>query len=118
MKFASKKGSLSYICVCHGLHNPFHNKMASADALTSTRSIRACSRVKPTTETKNNASKAIRVTLKSPTEAQPAQGLIEPDRSYRLRFDVGWVTPGRSNARAFLGGGICERRLVGEPAHF
>src|ERR1700732_3196789 len=105
-------------CVCHGFHSPFHNKMASADALMSTRFICARSRVKPTTETKNNASKVIRVTLKSPIEAQPAQGLIEPDRSYKLGFGVGWVTPGRLNARAFLGGGICERRLVGEPAHF
>jgi hypothetical protein len=45
--------------------------------------------MKPTTETKNNASKVIRVTLKSPIEAQPAQGLIEPDRSYKLGFGVG-----------------------------
>jgi hypothetical protein len=113
-----ENGSTFLYTVCHGLHNPFHNKMASADALTSTRFIRARSRVKPTTETKNNASKVIRVTLKSPIEAQPAQGLIEPDRSDKLGFGVGWVTPGRLNARAFLGGGICERRLVGESAHF
>src|ERR1700693_6646188 len=98
MKSASKTVPLSYIRVCHGLHNPFHNKMASADALASTRFIRACSRVKPTTETKNNASKVIRVTLKSPIEAQPAQGLIELDRSDKLGFGVGWVTP-RSEER-------------------
>ena len=117
-EICSERVPLSCIPVCHGLHHPFHNKMARADALTSTRSIRACSRVKATTETKNNASKVIRVTLKSPIEAHPAQGLIEPDRSYKLGFGVGWVTPGRLNARAFLGGGICERRLVGESAHF
>lgn len=104
--------------VGHGFHNPFHNKMASADALTSTRFIRACSRMKPTTETKNSASKVMRVTLKSPIEAEPAQGSIEPDRSYKLGFGVRWATPGRLIARAFLGGGICERRLVGESAHF
>ena len=54
---------------CHGFHNPCHNKIATADALMSTRFIRACSRVKPTTETKNSASKVIRVTLKSPAKA-------------------------------------------------
>jgi hypothetical protein len=48
------------ICVCHGFHNPSHNKIASAAALMSTRFIRACSRVKPTTETKNSASKLCR----------------------------------------------------------
>jgi hypothetical protein len=107
-----------YESVCHGFHNPFHNKMASADALTSTRSIRACSRVKPTTETKNSASKVMRVTLKSPIEAQPARGLIEPEENDQLGFGVRWASPGRLIARAFLGGGICERRLVGESAHF
>src|SRR4029077_9160846 len=52
-------------CVCHGFHNPFHNKIASADALMSKRFICACSRVKPTTETKNSASKVIRVAINS-----------------------------------------------------
>ena len=105
-------------CVCHGFHSPFHNKMASADALMSTRFICARSRVKPTTETKNNASKVIRVTLKSPTEAQSALGLMEPDQSYQLGF-VRWATPGRLMARAvFWGGEVCERRLGGESAHF
>src|ERR1700675_3756689 len=118
MKSASKRFHFPDVRVCHGLHNPFHNKMASADALMSTRFIRGCSTVKPTTETKNNASKVIRVTLKSPIEAQPAQGLIEPEQSYKLGFGVGWATPGRLIARACLGGGICERRLVGESAHF
>jgi hypothetical protein len=118
MKSASKRFHFPDIRVCHGLHNPFHNKMARADALMSTRFIRACSRVKPTTETKNNASKVIRVTVKSPIEAQPAQGLIESDQSYWLGFGVRWATPGRLLARAFLGGGICERRWVGESAHF
>src|ERR1700675_3503267 len=118
MKSASKTVPLSSIRVRHPLDKPFHNKMQRADALTSTRLNRACSTVKPTTETKNNASKVIRVTLKSPIEAQPAQGLIEPEQSYKLGFGVGWATPGRLIARAFLGGGICERRLVGESAHF
>jgi hypothetical protein len=90
-----------YESVCHGFHNPFHNKMASADALTNTRFIRACSRMQPTTETKNSASKVMRVTLKSPIEVQSAQGLIEPDRSYELGFGVRWATPGRLIARAF-----------------
>src|SRR5882762_10622202 len=106
-------------CVCYGFHNPFHNKMASADALMRTRFICACSRVKPTTETKNSASKVIRVTLKSPTEAQSALVLIEPNQSYTLGFGVRWATPGRLIARAFfLGGEVCERRLGGESAHF
>src|ERR1700676_4598190 len=118
MKSASKTVPLSSIRVRHGLHKPFHNKMARADALTSTRFICARSRVKPTTETKNNASKVIRVTLKSPTEAQSALGLMEPDQSYQLGF-VRRATPGRLMARAvFWGGEVCERRLGGESAHF
>src|SRR3981081_4870002 len=93
--------------------------MASADALMRTRFICACSRVKPTTETKNSASNVIRFTLKSPAEAQSARGLIEPDQSYTLGFGVRWTTPGRLIARAFfLGGEVCERRLGGEAAHF
>ena len=105
--------------VCYGFHNPFHNKMASADALMRTRFICARSRVKPTTEAKNSASNVIRVTLKSPAEVQSARGLIEPDQSYTLGFGVRWATPGRLIARAFfLGGEVCERRLGGESAHF
>src|ERR1700687_771346 len=106
-------------CACHGFHNQFHNKIASADALMSTRFIRACSSVKPTTETKNSASNVIRVTLKCPAEAQSARGLIESDPSYKLGVGVRWATPGRLIARAFfLGGEVCERRLGGESAHF
>ena len=106
-------------CVCYGFHNPFHNKMASADALMRTRFICARSRVKPTTEAKNSASNVIRVTVKSPAEVQSARGLIEPDQSYKLGFGVRWATPGRLIARAFfLGGEVCERRLGGESAHF
>ena len=105
--------------MCYGFHNPFHNKIVSADALMSTRFIRACSRVKPTTETKNSASKVIRVTPKSPAEAQSARGLIEPNQSYKFGFGMRWATPGRLIARAFfLGGEVCERRLEGESAHF
>ena len=58
--------------VGHGFHNPFHNKMASADALTSTRFIRACSRMKPTTETKNSASKVMRVAINSSLRPKPS----------------------------------------------
>ena len=114
-------------CVCHGFHSPFHNKMASADALMSTRFICARSRVKPTTETKNNASKVIRVTLKCPTEAQSALGLMEPDQSYQLGF-VRWATRavngpggflGRRGLRASLGGrvGTFSRRQMLTPAN-
>jgi hypothetical protein len=51
-------------CAPHvqGLRNPPHNKIASA-AVISTRSIRALSRLKSTAETKNSASKGIRLTL-------------------------------------------------------
>jgi hypothetical protein len=51
-------------CAPHiqGLRNPPHNKIAIA-AVISTRSIRALSRLKSTTETKSSASKGIRVTL-------------------------------------------------------
>ena len=45
-----------------GLRNPPQNKIASVAVIT-TRSIRALSRVKSTTETKNSASRGIRVTL-------------------------------------------------------
>jgi len=58
--------------VCHGFHNPFHNKMASADAPMSKRFICACSRVKRTTETKNSASRVIRVN----SRLRPKPGLI------------------------------------------
>ena len=103
-------------CVCHGFHSPFHNKMASADALMSTRFICARSRVKPTTETKNNASKVIRVTLKSPTEAQSALGLMEPDQSYQLGF-VRWATPGRFfGAERFASVAWGESRHIFAPA--
>src|SRR5258708_2960632 len=58
-------------CVCHGLHNPFHNTIARADALMSRRFICACSRVKRTTETKNSASKVMRVTIDSSLRPKP-----------------------------------------------
>jgi hypothetical protein len=67
-KSATTEHTGRWNCVCYGFHNPFHNKMASADALMRTRFICARSRVKPTTETKNSASNVIRVTLKSPAE--------------------------------------------------
>jgi len=57
MKFASKRFRFVYIyerrpqhltlpadgivCVCHSFHHPFHNKIASADALMSRRFILA-----------------------------------------------------------------------------
>lgn len=52
-------GSMPHI---QGLRNPPQNKIASVAVIT-TRSIRALSRVKSTTETKNSASRGIRVTL-------------------------------------------------------
>ena len=61
-----------YKSVCHSFHNPFHNKIASADALMSTRFICARSRVKPTTETKKSASKVIRVTINSSLRPTPS----------------------------------------------
>ena len=106
-KSATTEPTGRWNCVCYGFHNPFHNKIVSADALMSTRFIRACSRVKPTTETKNSASKVIRVTLKSLAEAHSAQGLIEPGQSYKLGFGGRWATPERLIARAFFGGGVC-----------
>src|ERR1700730_6307055 len=45
-----------------GFRNPPHNSIASAAVITK-RSIRALSRLKSTTETKNSASNGIRVTL-------------------------------------------------------
>jgi hypothetical protein len=75
------------------------------------------------TDTKNSASKVIRVTINSslrPKKSDPscvlllptaARGLIEPDEIYKLGFGVRWATPGRLIARAFFGGGVCERRL-------
>lgn len=118
-----------YEIVCHGFHNLLHNKMASADALMRTRFICARSRVKPTMETKNSASKVIRVTLKSPAKAQSdpspvlllptaVRGSIDLDQSHKLGLRVRWATPGRLIARAFFGGGACERRLGGESAYF
>ena len=38
--------------------------------------------------------------------------------SSKLGLGVGWATPGRLFSRAFLGGGVCERCLRVEPAHF
>ena len=81
-KSATTEPAGRWNCVCYGFHNPFHSKMASADALMRTRFICACSRVKPTTETKNSASKVIRVTINS-----------------SLRR---WATPERLIARAFF----------------
>lgn len=104
--------------VCHGFHNPFRNKMASANALISTRFVRARSRVKPTTETKNSASKVMRVTRKSPIEAEPAQGLMEPEETYKLGFAVRWATPGRLIARAFFGRRDLRASLGGEVGAF
>ena len=60
--------------VCHGLHNPFHNTIARADALMNRRFICACSRVKRTTETKNSASKVIRAAINS--SLRPKASLI------------------------------------------
>ena|ERR1700686_3777071 len=69
-------------CVCHGFHNPFHNTIARADALMSKRLVRACSRVKPTTETKNSASKVMRVAINS--SLRPKPGLIPVRGGKRL----------------------------------
>jgi len=67
--------------------------------------------------------------LKSPDEVQSdhngvrllpiaARRFIEADPSYKLGFGVRWGMPGRLIARAVSGGGVCERRLGGESAHF
>jgi hypothetical protein len=82
-----------------GLRNPPQNKIASIAVIT-TRSIRALSRVKSTTETKNSASRGIRVTLAivvinltlrlrdgsivGSHFAHPFQVLIALEQSYKL----------------------------------
>jgi len=93
-------------CACHGFHNPCHNRIARADALMSTRFICACSRMKPTTETKNSASKVIRVTINS--SLRPKPGLFPAGGGKR---------PGGYLPRRFGAEGLAGVALRKESAH-